>query len=105
VHSGSEVEAPRVSAGLIRRGHKVHVLRCGGSEMPKVRDWIDPFGVPVSILTRKAEGPRRDMIFAARLALTIWRHGNNSISATSSCRVSMSPLACRSRGSVEKQSS
>lgn len=73
VIGGSEVEAQRVSAALIRRGHTVQVLCAGGPPMPPVRDWIDPAGVPVSILTRRSRGRFKDMTFAARVAWTIWR--------------------------------
>ena len=62
VLGGSEIEAQRVSAGMIRRGHQVHVLCSGGPPMPAVRDWIDPAGIPVTILTaaipRCMEGSR-----------------------------------------------
>jgi len=60
VLGGSEVEAQRVSAALIRRGHSVHVLCAGGPPMPDVRDWVDPAGVPVSILTRHSRGVRKE---------------------------------------------
>jgi glycosyltransferase involved in cell wall biosynthesis len=73
VIGGSEVEAQRVSAALIRRGHTVQVLCAGGPPMPSVRDWIDPAGVPVSILTRRSRGRFKDMTFAARVAWAIWR--------------------------------
>ena len=73
VIGGSEVEAQRVSAALIRRGHTVQVLCAGGPPMPPLRDWIDPAGVPVSILTRRSRGRLKDMTFAARVAWTIWR--------------------------------
>ena len=76
VLGGSEIEAQRVSAGLIRRGHKVQVICAGGPPMPAVRNWIDPEGVPVRILTRRSRGRWRDAVFAARVAWTIWRERN-----------------------------
>ena len=72
VIGGSEVEAQRVSAGLIARGHSVQVLCAGGPPMPDVRDWVDPVGVPVRILTRRSRGRRRDMAFAIEVAWAIW---------------------------------
>jgi glycosyltransferase involved in cell wall biosynthesis len=73
VLGGSEIEAQRVSAAMIRRGHQVHVLCAGGPPMPAVREWIDPAGVPVSILTRMSRGVWKDRVFAAEVALTIWK--------------------------------
>ena len=40
--------------------------------MPPVRDWVDPAGVPVRILTRKSRGRARDMTFATEVAWAIW---------------------------------
>ena len=76
VLGGSEIEAQRVSAALIRRGHGVRVLCAGGPPMPPVRDWVDPEGVPVTILTRRSRGRMKDIAFAARVAWTIWRDRN-----------------------------
>jgi glycosyltransferase involved in cell wall biosynthesis len=73
VMGGSEIEAQRVGAAMIRRGHDVHVLCAGGPPMPPVRNWIDPTGVPVSILTRRSRGRWRDFNFAWEVALAIWR--------------------------------
>ena len=64
VMGGSEIEAQRVSAALIRRGHEVRVLCAGGPPMPPLRDWVDPAGVPVTILTRRSRGRWKDWIFA-----------------------------------------
>ncbi len=50
VLGGSEVEAQRVSAALIRRGHQVEVWCGAGEPMPRIAHWIDPCGVPVRIL-------------------------------------------------------
>jgi glycosyltransferase involved in cell wall biosynthesis len=68
VLGGSEIEAQRVAAGLIARGHAVRVLCSGGGPMPKVRDWVDPAGVPVSILTKDATGRTKDRVFALQVA-------------------------------------
>lgn len=73
VMGGSEIEAQRVASALMRRGHKVQVLCTGGPEMPPVRDWVDPTGVSVRILTNRSAGRIRDRIFALRVALEIWR--------------------------------
>jgi glycosyltransferase involved in cell wall biosynthesis len=70
---GSEIEAQRVSAGLIRRGHSVEVLCGGGPPMPPVREWVDPEGVPVSILTRRSRGHWKHRIFAIAVAWQLWR--------------------------------
>ena len=72
VLGGSEIEAQRVSAGMIRCGHKVHVLCSGGPPMPAVRNWIDPAGIPVTILTRHSRGVWKDRVFALEVARAIW---------------------------------
>lgn len=77
VIGGSEIEAQRVSAELIRRGHRVLVLTSGGAPMPDVRDWVDPQGVPVRILTRSSEGLTKHRVFAARVAMELWRERRN----------------------------
>lgn len=76
VIGGSEVEAQRVSAALIRRGHRVQVACAGGPPMPPVRDWVDPEGVPVAILTRRSRGRWKDVTFALRVAWIILRGRN-----------------------------
>lgn len=68
VLGGSEIEAQRVSVGMIRRGHQVHVLCSGGPPMPAVRDWIDPAGISVTILTRQSRGLWKDRVFALQVA-------------------------------------
>jgi glycosyltransferase involved in cell wall biosynthesis len=73
VLGGSEIEAQRVSAAMISRGHQVHVLCSGGPPMPPRREWIDPAGVPVSILTRRSRGIWKDRMFALQVAYAIWR--------------------------------
>jgi glycosyltransferase involved in cell wall biosynthesis len=73
VVGGSEVEAQRVASALIKRGHHVQVLCAGGPPMPELRDWIDPAGVPVRILTRRSRGRVKDFVFALEVAWAIWR--------------------------------
>jgi glycosyltransferase involved in cell wall biosynthesis len=73
VVGGSEVEAQRVASALIKRGHHVQVLCAGGPPMPALRDWIDPAGVPVRILTRRSRGRAKDFVFALEVAWAIWR--------------------------------
>ena len=72
VLGGSEIEAQRVASALIRRGHQVRVLCAGGPPMPPVRDWTDPEGVPVRILTRHSRGVWKDRLFALEVAWAIW---------------------------------
>jgi glycosyltransferase involved in cell wall biosynthesis len=73
VMGGSEVEAQRVASALIKRGHSVEVLCAGGPPMPPLREWMDPAGVPVRILTRRSRGRWKDLCFAAGVAWTLWR--------------------------------
>jgi glycosyltransferase involved in cell wall biosynthesis len=40
--------------------------------MPELRDWIDPAGVPVRILTRRSRGRAKDFVFALEVAWAIW---------------------------------
>jgi len=77
VLGGSEIEAQRVAAEMIRRGHRVLVLTAGGAPMPAARDWVDAAGVPVRILTRKAKGRWKDALFAVRVAWSLWRERRN----------------------------
>jgi glycosyltransferase involved in cell wall biosynthesis len=72
VLGGSEIEAQRFAAAMIARGHQVHVLCAGGGPMPPVREWIDPAGVPVSILTRRSSGKLKDYTFASQVAHALW---------------------------------
>ena len=74
---GSEIEAQRVSAAMIKRGHEVHVLCAGGPPMPPLRDWVDPAGVPVTILTRSSRGRWKDLVFASEVAYAIWSRRRN----------------------------
>lgn len=73
VLGGSEIEAQRVCRALIQRGHQVQVLCTGGPPMPAQRDWIDPQGVPVTILTRNSRGRWKDIVFALAVAWNIWQ--------------------------------
>ena len=77
VMGGSEIEAQRVCSAMIQRGHRALVLCAGGPPMPPVRDWIDPAGVPVRILTRCAKGRWKDAVFACQVARMIWRERHN----------------------------
>ena len=77
VIGGSEVEAQRVSAAMMQRGHRVQVFCSGGPPMPAVRNWIDPAGVPVQILTRRSRGNWKIFAFAWQVAWAIWRERNN----------------------------
>lgn len=42
--------------------------------MPLIREWTDPEGVPVSILTGASSGRTRDVVFALRVATHILEH-------------------------------
>lgn len=77
VIGGSEMEAQRISAELIQRGHRVVVLTSGGAPMPPVWEWTDPEGVPVKILTRSAGGLWKNFLFAWRVARTLRREREN----------------------------
>ena len=65
VIGGSEVEAQRVCAGMIQRGHRALVLCAGGPPIPELRDWINPAGVPTRILTRHSRGRFKDIAVVA----------------------------------------
>jgi glycosyltransferase involved in cell wall biosynthesis len=77
VLGGSEIEAQRVCAALIRRGHRVTVLCAGGPPMPDTADWLDPAGVPVRIFARRFGGRPRDYVFAFGVAWTLFRERRN----------------------------
>jgi glycosyltransferase involved in cell wall biosynthesis len=68
VIGGSELEAQRTCAALIRRGHRVTVVCSGGPPMPDLRDWIDPEGVPVRIYASRWRGTLNNIVFALRIA-------------------------------------
>lgn len=77
VVGGSELEAQRVCAALIRRGYRITVVCAGGDPMPPVRDWIDPEGVPVRIYAARWKGAVKDIVFALRVAgMLIWERRN-----------------------------
>jgi glycosyltransferase involved in cell wall biosynthesis len=76
VLGGSEIEAQRVCAGLIRRGHRVKVLCAGAPPMPDAAEWTDPYGVPVRMFGRR-DTPWRDHLFAAGVAGTLWQERRN----------------------------
>src|ERR1019366_10473775 len=71
VLGGSEIEAQRVCAALIRRGHRVTVLCAGGAPMPDVATWLDPAGVPVRIFARRTRGRLQQYAFALAVAWTL----------------------------------
>lgn len=72
VIGGAEMDARRVSAELVRRGHEVLVLCMGGGPMPSPGRWVDDEGVPVRILTRAGTGAWANVIFALRVASLLW---------------------------------
>ncbi|MCL5746056.1 MAG: glycosyltransferase family 4 protein [Acidobacteria bacterium] len=74
VLGGSEVEAQRICASLRRRGHDVLVVCSGQPAMPKVIDWVDPYGTRVRIFGRRWPAPWRDFAFAFAVGWTLlWR--------------------------------
>src|ERR1035438_9299593 len=73
VLGGSEIEAQRVCAGLLRRGHSVTVLCAGNKPMPQDSYWIDPAGVPVRIFGKGLRPAWRDWAFAMGVAWTLFR--------------------------------
>jgi glycosyltransferase involved in cell wall biosynthesis len=77
VLGGSEIEAQRVCAALIRRGHRVTVLCAGGAPMPDTPRWVDPSGVPVRIFARRSSGRLKDYAFALGVAWTLFRERRN----------------------------
>ncbi len=76
VVGGSEIEAQRVCAALIKRGHKVTVLCAGGEPMPDLSDWVDPMGVPVRIFGRYPGERRRSYGYALGVAWTLLTRRN-----------------------------
>src|ERR1035441_9269143 len=77
VLGGSEIEAQRVCAALIRRGHRVTVLCAGGAPMPDVATWLDPAGVPVRIFARRTRGRLQHYAFALAVAWTLLKERRN----------------------------
>jgi glycosyltransferase involved in cell wall biosynthesis len=77
VLGGSELEAQRVCAALIRRGYRVTVVCAGGPPMPPLRDWVDPEGVPVRLYAGRWKGAVKDIVFALRVAgMLFWERRN-----------------------------
>jgi glycosyltransferase involved in cell wall biosynthesis len=76
VLGGSESEAQRVSAALIRRGHSIVVVCAAEEPMPRKARWVDPFGVPVRIVGVGWPAPLRSYIFAAGVAWMLFRERN-----------------------------
>lgn len=76
VLGGSEIEAQRVSAELQKHGYKPLIVCAGGNPMPRQRDWVDPFGLPVRIY---GSGPqrRKDWIYALGVAWTLFKERHN----------------------------
>jgi glycosyltransferase involved in cell wall biosynthesis len=77
VIGGSELEAQRVCAALIRRGYRITVVCAGGSPMPPLRDWIDPEGVTVRIYAGRWKGALKDIVFALRVCGMLIRERQN----------------------------
>jgi glycosyltransferase involved in cell wall biosynthesis len=77
VLGGSEIEAQRVCAALIARGHHVTVLCAGGKPMPDLKRWTDPAGVPVRIIGGRVSSHLRDYAFALGIAWTLLRERRN----------------------------
>lgn len=77
VIGGSELEAQRVCAALIRHGYKVTVVCAGGHPMPPVQDWIDPEGVNVRIYASRWRGKAKDVVFALRVTGMLLRERKN----------------------------
>src|SRR5579872_6513948 len=73
VIGGSEVEAQRVCAGLIRRGYRVRVVTAGGVPMPRLKDWVDSEGVPVRLYAHRPSGFLKNVSFALQVALLMFR--------------------------------
>jgi len=77
VIGGSELEAQRICAALVRRGYRATVVCAGGKPMPPLRDWIDPAGVNVRIYAGHWKGALKDIVFALRVCSTlIWERRN-----------------------------
>jgi glycosyltransferase involved in cell wall biosynthesis len=77
VIGGSELEAQRVCAALIRRGYRITVVCAGGHPMPRLRDWIDPQGVKVRIYAGRWSGTLKDKVFALRVSGMLIRERRN----------------------------
>lgn len=77
VVGGSEFEAQRVCAALLRRGYRVKILCAGIAPMPEAPQWIDPYGVPVRSFGRRWRGRLRDYIYALGVVWTFWKERRN----------------------------
>jgi len=77
VLGGSEIEAQRVSAALLARGHRVKIVTMGGGPMPPLKNWTDPFGVPVRIWGSGLKHPWSGYAFAFGAAWTLFRERRN----------------------------
>lgn len=71
------MEAQRVSTELQNRGHWVKVVSSGGGPMPKVTNWVDPFGVPVKLLAGSWPARLRGYAFALGVAWTLFKERKN----------------------------
>src|SRR5579883_2272246 len=76
VLGGSEIEAQRVSAALIRRGHQVEVMCMDEARMPKQPRWVDDAGVPVRIVGAGFAERWQPRVFAAAVAWTLLRESS-----------------------------
>ncbi len=70
---GSEIEAQRVCAELIRRGDQAEVFCPGGAPMPAEAHRLDEMGVPVRQFGTSANIRLRGYVFAAAVAWELWR--------------------------------
>lgn len=74
VIGGTEIEAQRVAAELMRRGYGIQVLCAGGAPMPPPGEWIDTAGIPVRILTAERCGLRAALRFSLGVARNLFLH-------------------------------
>src|SRR5215469_8535066 len=74
VIGGSEIEAPRVCAGLVKRGHKVEVICEGAPPMPPLTRWTDPLGVSVRLIGTGFPPAIRGYAYALGVAWTLLRN-------------------------------
>ena len=77
VLGGSEMEAQRVSSELQNRGHWVKIITSGGGPMPRVTDWVDPFGVRVKLIGGEWRASLRNYVYALGVAWAIFRERRN----------------------------
>jgi glycosyltransferase involved in cell wall biosynthesis len=74
VVGGSEIEAQRVCAGLLKRGHKVEVICEGAPPMPPVKRWTDPLGIDVRLIGTGLPSGIRGYAYALGVAWTLLRN-------------------------------